>query len=306
MRFSSTLLLACVILTQTPAKAIIFGTDDRLERFQLKDTSTLSYSKSTAALMLTSQLTPLKDQNGTYSGYRIDMKKPGNGPVPDSSPCPRAFVGQPQITAYCSSTLIGEDLLLTAGHCLNRGEDIILPNEICKDTVAVFDYAYSSKEGRAPLRFPKKNVYHCKKVELYYDSTKLDIAVIRLDRKVEGREVMKLKNPASLKMQNGQTLYNSGYPKGMPNKTVLTASFLNYHNGQNTARFYTDVMGGSSGSSVIDPITREIVGVLVSSDCADTMWDAQKQCFYEPVFNGQCNGVEMTLLERTSHLINLK
>lgn len=296
--------LVATLLSQIAANAMIFDTDDRLERHQLKDTSILSYSKSTAALMLKSQLDLVK-ADGKVVAYKIDLNKPGNGPIPDSGKCKRAFVGQPQLTGFCSTTLIGEDLLLTAGHCMERGEGIISKEEICAQSVAVFDYAYSTPD-KMPLKFPAKNVYQCKKVEFFSNNSELDLALIRLDRPVKNREIFKLKKPESKSMEYGSTLYTSGYPRGMPNKTVLSGSFVQYHRDytkRNTARFFADVMGGSSGSSVLDPITREIVGILISSDCNDTEYDKINECFYEPTFHYQCKGVEMTLMERTWDLI---
>lgn len=280
------------LLAAAPSQAMIFGTDDRLERHELPDTTALAYSRSTAALVLTSHLRKNSDQS-----YSINWDAPGTGRAKSDGACANTFEGQPELISYCSSTLIAPDLLLTSGHCFYRGS-FQTPEQVCKGSVAVFDYSLDQPSAD-PVHFSTSQVYACKKLEIYSHEGDLDFAVVRLDRKVSGREIFRTATPDhSVGMKVSQSYWTSGYPRGLPNKTILNAKYFDFWGNSNfSALFQMEVMGGSSGSSVIDPVTRRIVGLVASSDCSELEWSETNRCFYEPVFNGQCRGVRVILLE---------
>ena len=87
--------------------------------------------------------------------------------------------------ATCSSFLVGEDLVVTAGHCIKNQID-------CDRFVFVFDY-YQTSETTSEFRFPQEKVFGCSEVIEQKKSAMLDYALIRLDRKVPMRTPLKIR-----------------------------------------------------------------------------------------------------------------
>ncbi len=271
---------------------MIFGNDDRLDRYQLESDAQLSYSRSTAALTLKSRLKLNRDQT-----YSINFDIPGTGRAQSVGVCLHPFVGQPNLISYCSSTLIGPDLLLTSGHCFYRGTSQT-PDQVCAESVALFDYSLNQL-GFDPVRFLPDQIYSCKKLEIYAHQGDFDYAIVRLDREVKGREIFApVMANRSIPLKTKYQYWTSGYPRGLPNKTILNAEYFDFWGTSNfTALFQMETMGGSSGSSIIDPVSRKIIGIVASSDCSDSEWSEEHKCFYEPIFANQCRGVRSVLLE---------
>lgn len=108
--------------------------------------------------------------------------------------CPNEPYRTQPTGAFCSGTLVGRDLVMTAGHCITSEED-------CKNTRFVFGFAVKENGGSAPAEIPATEVYSCAKVEVTkLDSSKhpgidheeaaqtgvvldQDYALVRLDRK---------------------------------------------------------------------------------------------------------------------------
>jgi hypothetical protein len=85
-----------------------------------------------------------------------------------------------------------------------------------------------------------------------------DWALVRLDRKVEGREPVTL---SKKEITPGKPVYIIGYPVGLPLKYSPEASVGKI----NEAYFSADlnVYNGSSGSPVFDRETHEVIGIVV-------------------------------------------
>jgi V8-like Glu-specific endopeptidase len=150
----------------------------------------------------------------------------------------------------CSGFLVGEDILVTAGHCVTSVSD-------CKNYRWVFDYVAGTS------KIKKSNVYKCKEVigrqqTLGIFATK-DYAVIKLDRKVEDREPLKYRKKGSIK-KNAEIVV-IGHPSGLPTKIAdgakVTKKRWNF--------FYAnlDTYGGNSGSAVFNKKTGEVEGILI-------------------------------------------
>ncbi|MCP4504356.1 MAG: S1 family peptidase [Deltaproteobacteria bacterium] len=89
------------------------------------------------------------------------------------------FLEQPT-AAYCSGTLIDDDLVLTAGHCVD-------PSQFsCSETHFVFNYYL---DGPAALKnVTSEDVFRCQEIVAYAlengSSGNLDFAIVKLDRPV--------------------------------------------------------------------------------------------------------------------------
>jgi hypothetical protein len=143
--------------------------------------------------------------------------------------------------AVCSGTLVGDDLVLTARHCVTSLEQ-------CRLSRWVFGYAYA-QNGELVALGPD-NLYDCKRIVAgaFDRSQNLDFAWVELDRPVRGRRplpALALNSP----LAPGSRLVAAGFGQGVPAKfdpnVEVLASFENYF----TAT--VDAFTGSSGMPVM-------------------------------------------------------
>jgi V8-like Glu-specific endopeptidase len=159
--------------------------------------------------------------------------------------------------AACSATLVDDDVVLTAGHCLD--------DRPCEELAIVFDFYYSRSNVMATTRFAyPENVYYCRRIvhreHTAGSFTLADYGFIQLDRRAtdDGRE------PAPLTTIDaphpGHQVYTAGFPHGIPMKYSLStiASFS-----PTTHYFMTgnDISGGNSGCGLFASYGA-LVGVL--------------------------------------------
>jgi hypothetical protein len=109
--------------------------------------------------------------------------------------------------------------------------------------------------------FPDSDVY--RGVQLLArqlnDSTGVDFAVVRLDRRVAGRTPQKIARGGPPAV--GTPLYVIGHPSGLPTKIAAGARVARANRSYFEANL--DAFGGNSGSPVFDAGTNTVVGILV-------------------------------------------
>lgn len=178
-----------------------------------------------------------------------------------------------------SGALVGDDLVLTAGHMFPP-----VTGTSCEDWIYVFGYALKG-DGKVATDFPAKDVYRCQEViaqrlqygranflRFYGRTTEYpieftdegtvdgpDYALIRLTRKVKNRAPLAIKRTPA---KTGDKVFMIGYPSSLPVKVIGNGSVASI-----SARgFLTtdlDSFSGSSGSPVFDAATLKITGVHV-------------------------------------------
>lgn len=221
---------------------VIYGEDNRKDIFESDNQLFRNLSTSTVALVNSSDVQITGDvANLSGSTLRDRMN------VCESEP----YANQ-RSSAFCSGSLVGPDLILTAGHCVRSSSD-------CSRTKFVFGYGIDS-EGKNPQQLPAADVYGCKEViDSELQGSGADWAVIRLDRKVTNHV------PLDLDVQNlsnGAPLVVIGHPSGLPTKIADGANVRDF----NKPGFFVanlDTYGGNSGSAVFQADTGKVVGVLV-------------------------------------------
>jgi V8-like Glu-specific endopeptidase len=171
--------------------------------------------------------------------------------------------------ANCSASLISEDLILTAAHCIEeQGADK------CGDYHVVFDYAL----GRPVEMFSAEQVYHCKEV-LYYRFDSMsdveDLAVIRLDRKVPHRTPLRL---AEEKPSVKDPVTLLGYPLGLPLKFVDDGEVTDVRPLNLSFRHNLDTFSCNSGGPTLNE-RGEVVGVLVRGTSQNMQRRGPRQCY---------------------------
>lgn len=248
----------------------IYGEDNRLDYWELPE-ERRELADSVVSLWHDGVLTPDADKNF----FSLDHQALNEAP---SSYCPGLKFGDQKAGALCSGSFVGEDLVLTAGHCL-----IDLPEYGCAHTKIAFGYDLA-KDGTTPDKIPAAEVYSCKEVLARYVDTELDsqnpkggdYALIRLDREVHGRKPLKINMKGEIKTRT--PLFLMGHPNGQPFKMAGNASVRNTDQKDGYFMADLDAFHGNSGSPVFNALTNEIEGILISGD-TDFDWQQGQGCF---------------------------
>lgn len=233
---------------------VIYGEDNRKDLYETKDPADKKLAASTVALFRSSDV---REQDGiaqlTTKKYRVCAKEPFS----------------PQETgAFCSGSLVGEDLIMTAGHCISKSDE--------GKVKFVFGFGIDQAGGKTPTSVPASNVYTAAKVlsSVIDNGTGTDYALVRLDRKVEGRAPLAVDTTGDAKAGDPMTVI--GHPSGLPTKvadgaTVRSASPVGYYVTN------LDTYGGNSGSAVFNSKTKLVEGILVRGE-NDFVWDSKDSC----------------------------
>lgn len=237
----------------------VYGSDDRLDYFEAP-ADMQELSESVVSLWSSRWV---KFDSGKASLFTASLQNA-------MGLCPGQKFGEQPVGAFCSGTLVGDDLVMTAGHC-------ITDETKCADTKLVFGFAVKAA-GAYPKSVPQGDVYTCKKIvkrdltegflaSLFHNYVSggpgPDFAVIQLDRKVTGRKPLPINRGG--KVSVGDPLFVIGHPVGLPVKIAGNAHVRN----TDPKYFYLadlDTFGGNSGSAVFNAKTRKIEGILVRGD----------------------------------------
>ena len=180
-----------------------------------------------------------------------------------------AFATQPA-AATCSGVLVDDQLVLTAGHCVNE-------DATCDDRLVVFDYAISDPDRAVTL--DDGAIYRCKSIPLRSDGVdpsggRHDYAFVELDRPVSPARRPVTRGPADPPL--GSALAVIGYPSGLPVKIDAGAELLLMRQCRDYFTLSSDTFQSSSGSGVFDDIGR-LVGIFVRGG-ADYEYVSERGC----------------------------
>ncbi len=222
--------------------ALIYGADDRLERYQLQSGLQQTLADATVALVRTSDVSVSAGQ------YQLNVSQSFGAAYNLCSSEP--YRAQPS-TAFCSGFMVGEDLIVTAGHCVDASS--------CGTTAFVFGF-HMEDSSTVRSRMPAQDVYTCAQVLARQETSTLDYAVVRVDRPITGHQPLSLRR--SGQPAQGTGLIVSGHPAGIPLKVAAGATVRsNSHPDYFSSNL--DTYGGNSGSAVINAATGLVEGILV-------------------------------------------
>ena len=248
MKQAFALILTVLSVSAFAQDKVIYGQDDRLDLYQVTDSMKLTLADSTVALMEAGNLSMSGGKVRISSGkYGEEMGLCSDEP----------FYDQPS-AAFCSGSLVGEDLLITAGHCVTSQSD-------CMGTKFVFNFNVKA-EGRFPSEVDASDVVGCKKlIKREQIGTGADYAVIQLDRKITNHKPLAINRANDLK--NGDSIGVIGHPSGLPTKVAFGASVVR-NAAASSGHFVAnlDTYGGNSGSAVFNEKTGKIEGILVRGE----------------------------------------
>lgn len=286
MRFSLSLFASLMMsfFTVLSAGAVVYGDNDMDYIFDLS-ASEAKMSAPVAAMIETSSLNQLMI-SGTGESLRDRIWSAFAIPGGDSNGrrrlCPDIKFLDEIAIGTCSGVLIAPDKIATAAHCIAGEND----QEYLKSYSWVFNY-------KDPLNISRTNIYRPIAIELrlqshvrIYESYErklaneerkkiglsamgpdqmdftpyLDVAVVRLDRPVEGII------PATIDFsiqEPGNQLTMIGHPIGLPQKITRNGVLV-----ENIGRSYStttlDTVKGNSGGPVFNAQTGHLVGLMVN------------------------------------------
>ncbi len=226
---------------------VVYGEDDRIE----------TYEASANAQKLAASTAGMFKKNETISLAKFTLFSPDTLGK-RMNLCPGEKFSEQATPLDCSGFLVGPDLLVTAGHCIQDQSD-------CEKVGWVFDYKVDERTGRPPVLMTNKNIYSCKEVvearlESTPDGRRIDYSLIRLDRKVTGRRPLKIRTEGKIK--NGEKVVVIGHPSGLPQKVAGGARVVD-NSAQNYFQTNLDTFGGNSGSAVFNGMNGTVEGILV-------------------------------------------
>ncbi len=196
--------------TQSDEQQVLFGENNLVELHRAPQRwQDLGYS-SVVALIPQARMGRFDDGSrsigsGSLAGVQDDS---GRGLCEDVP-----FRTQPR-GAWCTGTLVDDDLVVTAGHCIPRG--------VC-DPNLNFVFGFRMNKDNGVGKVWDEDVYTCSAVEYIVSSENGDVAFIRLDRPVESskRKASPLRLDASPMITESPAV-SLGHPFGLPIKLDIT------------------------------------------------------------------------------------
>jgi V8-like Glu-specific endopeptidase len=231
----------------------VWGKDDRKDFYEIEDDQVKQNAARVAAVFNSDNLIATNRKSAMLKVQNYG--KTFN--LSDNEIFQHQFIATGRV---CTGFLVGEDVIATAGHCA------------CKSTVTdlriVFDYKMENSDTPV-IRIPDDHIY--KGVEIIHrvripEYNKPDWALVKLDRKVEGRTAVTL----SEEIACGQPVYVIGHPCGLPLKYAPGAKILSISKACFSADL--DIYMGNSGSPVFNSDTHEVIGIVVRGDNRDFRW----------------------------------
>jgi alpha-tubulin suppressor-like RCC1 family protein/S1-C subfamily serine protease len=203
--------------------------------------------------------------------------------------CPDEPFAQEPVISTCSGTLVAENLVLTAGHCVSATG--------CGSTRVVFGYALNAGGEVPPL--PADQVASCAEIVSRSNSGGLDFALVRLDRTPPGVSPVPVR-VGDRALELDQKLFVIGHPTGLPQK-VADNAWVSATRADKLDFFSAnlDAFPGNSGGGVFDEDSGELVGLVARGPDGGYVRNPGESCFRaQRVADGHPVAIESTYVSR--------
>lgn len=240
----------------------IYGDDNRRLVSELGDSESSLKELSRAVLAQVPRWRVTSEDKFSYTIATRTLEK-GLNFCPDEK-----FASLPLVSS-CSAFLIAPDLMLTAGHCVKDKFD-------CQKNFWVLDFEDElgfSADG-ANVKIDKQNVVTCEKLISLQENSRLDYALIQINRKVVDRKNFSIRKLG--KVSNDANLTVIGHPMGLP-KIIAGEARIRNNSLPYTFSTNADTFSGNSGSPVINAETHQVEGILIRGD-SDFQMDLDLGC----------------------------
>ena len=231
---------------------VIYGEDTRRDYFELS----AEERRIAAATAIVTYIKP-SDSTDSYvkqsgDGFDLVLQPHTRG---NFKACDDEKFGKQSTGGWCTSFLVGPDIVATAGHCIDV---------TTLDNMAfVFGFYQNSKDpDDVPNQFRPEQVYYARSLVAYQHHGEVDYAFVRLKRPVS-KDVA---DPLQIRMhelQPGDSINVIGYPSGLPLKFGFDPKAEVKEVTPDKYFANLDTYGGNSGSPVLDQ-NGLVVGILVT------------------------------------------
>ena len=220
-------------------QTLISESDDRKEVFEHENAWMRSYAEQATVSLVDESFFV------TVNGVTTMLDGPTLGE--SLNLCPGERYAEQRRHAFCSGTLIDDDLVLTAGHCINE-------DHTCANTRFVFNDHYIAPGVRHP--FSPSNVFQCEEVVVHQQGDvnlgQPDFAIVRLRN-----SATPIFQPAPVRrvadlLDSGQYSKIVGFPYGIPAKIDMEGNVTHRSVLSNYFVSSLDSFGGNSGSGVYE------------------------------------------------------
>lgn len=220
---------------------VVSGTDDRKDLHQLGTSAedTLHRKLAASTVILTDKNNLTKQTDGSFV---LDVRSFRQDGLP---PCPGERFASQNTGGWCSGFLVGDDVLVTAGHCGGTETKI-------KDTAYVFGFEVDAAGGTGTTHFAADQVYFGKELLAHDLSPAGDFAIVRVDRAVTSPGAEPLEVRASGSPEVGGNIGVIGYPSGLPVKIAFGPDTKLLRDEDPWLIGNLDTYGGNSGSPVFN------------------------------------------------------
>ncbi|RKH37805.1 trypsin-like serine protease [Corallococcus llansteffanensis] len=235
---------------------VVYGNDDRQDVYAHPSATLQERArKSTVALMFPESIDASNPNNITFTeGTLNDWENLCSDQRFRDDPAP----------AFCSGTLIDDDLVLTAGHCIEDVAD-------CADTRFVFKF-YRTANGMMET-ITSADIFSCKSIvarksEGENDQYRyVDFTIVKLDRSAAPRFSPAPVRPGNAPLAVGANVAVIGSGSGIPFK-IDSGGAVRENNAAFMDNFIatTDTFSGNSGSGVYETVNNTVAGILVRGE----------------------------------------
>lgn len=230
----------CLSYSAFAGHKTIYGNDGRQEISDFVGSLLRSKAQSVAGMVAKTKLLAVE---GGYTFQAENLTKFGM--------CSSVNFSAQNLLPDCTGFMVGDDLLMTAGHCIEKYAD-------CADYTWVFNY---DAQAAAQQFIPEMNRVDCKRIvkREYHPEDGVDYAIIQLNQSQSSA----LRPPlavANEEFKVGTHVAMIGHPSSLPLK--ITTGGVTVKELGNSVRVTLDAFGGNSGSPVFDRQTGELLGML--------------------------------------------
>ncbi|GAB4417163.1 MAG: hypothetical protein OHK0056_25960 [Bacteriovoracaceae bacterium] len=276
------IILFLSILTSGHAQSAIYGEDERQLAYETPIYQ--EYSRSVLSQIRDGSL--ILEQEDYFLKTKSLNEHVGN--LCEDTP----FKDVPTFSR-CSAFLISDDLMVTAGHCINNHDE-------CLKAVWVFSDEIDPRDPKP--RILKQDIVKCDKIvsRIKNPISKNDYALIKLTSKVSHRPHLKFRT--SGRIENEDRLLVLGHPTGLP-LTISDNNKILENSSDFLFKINSDTFGGNSGSPVINLRTGLVEGILTDGDL-DYILDSERKC--KTTFkcrDNQCRGENVVRITNIPELV---